>query len=65
MFDGKELIALEIVMSLILLLCVFATLEEIQGTLFYIIPIIVLDTIIRIIRVSNSKNWTKGHKLEL
>ena len=56
MFDGKELIALEIVMSLILLLCVFATLEEIQGTLFYIIPIIVLDTIIRIIRVSNSKN---------
>lgn len=55
MFDGKELIALEIVMSLILLLCVFATLEQIQETLFYIIPIIVLDAIIRIIRTSDFK----------
>ena len=60
--DNNLLLLLELFVVISLVLCLFATLDEIKRTLLLIIPIIGIDIISRVFNLT-SKDWTRGHEL--
>ena len=64
MFNDTELLIAEAITVIALVMCFFATLEEIKSTLFLLSSIIGVDVILKLLQWI-SKSWIWGHKLEL